>query len=302
MGTPSEAALARLRPAPRLVSRGLTFCLCTGFLAQLGFLVVMFSTIFVFAFRVPQLVGDLLWPARGSVPLLGTVIDVSDEPLRINKEQVHRVSFQWEEQGKRFVGESYVTGEVRYGRGARVELLVAPGHPEDAVIQGMRRTAAPVGLVVIALFPLAGLALVGGNVALGLSRARLLRVGELARARLVKHRRIEQPLQSYSRHRRRRLANELPVFELTFRYVVKSGESYETVVKNTDTSDLTDDREEPVLYDPRAPYRARLLGELPGDPRPDEDGNFTGHGSITLRLLVPALALAAWLLGFAACT
>ncbi|MCC7109587.1 MAG: hypothetical protein IT382_09885, partial [Deltaproteobacteria bacterium] len=153
MGTPSEAALARLRPAPRLVSRELTFCLCTGFLAQVGFLVLLFSTIFIFAFRVPQLVAEQLRPARGAVPMVGTVIDIHDEPLSINKQRVRRVSFQWEEQGKRFVGESYVTGEVRHPKGASVEVLAPPGHPEGAVLRGMRRSAAPVGLLGILLFP-----------------------------------------------------------------------------------------------------------------------------------------------------
>lgn len=290
MRTSAAIPFDRVRPGPRLVSRGMVLALCVSGLGLAGWLLLGVSSLFFFSFGVPELLTDMARGNAGSVVVSGRVAAVSEMSMTVDKTKVRSVSFTWEHEGKKHAGESFRTGEPRVGRGDAVDVLVDPERPETAVIRGMRRTVAPRGVVFIVLFPLAGLALVASGTRSGLRNARLLREGELAKGKLVRQRHTGAEV------------NEKPVIEYTFSFRTRRGEERTASVSTSEPRAVLDDAEEPLFYDPLDPAHAVLLGALPGDPRIDDAGNFTAPDTARLRLVVPAVALLAWAIGFASCT
>jgi hypothetical protein len=61
---------------------------------------------------------------------------------------------------------------------------------------------------------------------------------------------------------------------LTFAFRTREGDDVATEVSVRSAARLTDDAQEPLLYDPDKPERALLLDELPGSPRLNEAGTF----------------------------
>jgi hypothetical protein len=55
------------------------------------------------------------------------------------------------------------------------------------------------------------------------------------------------------------VVNDVPVMAVTFEYKV-GDRTYRTTVKTLRREALEDDREEPMLYDPRDPSRAAIRG------------------------------------------
>lgn len=286
MRTSVGMSFDRVRPGPRVVSNDMVLSLCLAALGQVGWLLLGFSSFFFFAFRIPELVADVARTDEGSVVVPGLVTSVSDTSLNINKVRVRRISFSWESGGTTHRSDSFHTGDPGVMSGGAVDVLVTPGNPETAVIRGMRRTMADRSVAVVVLFSLIGLILAMSGIVSGLRNARLLREGEPAKGKLVGQRATGVRV------------NHKPVIEYTFSFRTRSGEERTTSVKTSHGRAILDDAEEPLFYDPHNPGRALLLGALPGDPRVDDDGNFTAPSSARLRLVIPLFVILGWAVGF----
>lgn len=287
MRTSAGIPFDRLRPGPRRVSDKMVLSLCFAALGQVGWLVLGFSSIFVFAFDLPALVVDLTRSDEGALVVPGKVVAVANTSMRINKVAVRRVSFTWELDRSAHRSDSFHTGDPGLAPGKIVDVIVSPRDPTTAVIRGMRRTVPSRGVVFVGVFPLVGLALALGGVRRGLRHARLLREGEPAKGKLVGQRGTGV------------YVNKQPVIEYTFSFRTRSGEERTASVKTSEAGKILDEREEPLFYDPRDPDRTVLLGSLPGDPRVDDEGNFTAPGFVWLRLIMPVVVVCAWAAGFA---
>jgi hypothetical protein len=283
----SSAAIPydRLTPGPRSLSRALALRLCFSGVGSVGWGLLAFSSIFVFAFDLPALVQDTLRPEGAPVAVPGHVTRVEPTSLSIDKEKVHRYHFTWSAGGTQHTGASYRTGRDGPGPGSSVEVRVDPGRPETAVIVGMRRTAPSRGILFLLVLPTAALVLAAAGVAIGLRRGRLLREGEPAKGRLV------------GRETTTVRVNKVPVIRYTFAFTTRRGERATASVSTHEPGAILDDKEEPLFYDPAHPERAVLLGALPGDPRVDAHGGFDAHGSALPVLLLPVLAALVFLIG-----
>jgi hypothetical protein len=136
------------------------------------------------------------------------------------------------------------------------------------------------------VLPVGGVALLLASVVRGLGRVRLLREGEPAKGRLVDKRPTSARV------------NKQPVVEYVFAFSTRQGVKAQTSVKTHQPAALLDSADEPLFYDPVNPSRAVLLGGLPGDPRVDDNGDFTAPASAFALLLWPALAVGALVLTF----
>ena len=81
--------------------------------------------------------------------------------------------------------------------------------------------------------------------------------------------------------------NDEPVIALTFEFTTEDGARARVVERTHAAQLLEDDAEEPLLYDPRWPERAALLGHLPGAPRVDSRGRL--HVTLGPRTFLPLL-------------
>ena len=94
------------------------------------------------------------------------------------------------------------------------------------------------------------------------------------------------------------------VWKVTFEFTARDGQRYEAFGTGTDVSQLEDDTDEPLLYDPSDPSRACLLDEAPGRPEVEMNGDLRGRPkSAMLSLIVPgfvisAIALAVYFMKF----
>lgn len=110
----------------------------------------------------------------------------------------------------------------------------------------------------VVLFLGVGIGLVVYGYRKGAEAVRLLRDGELGRARFVGMEETDMQV------------NERPVMKLRFTFTASDGRDYDAYVKTIETKRLLDDPVEPLFYDSADPNRSVLLDALPGKIRFDE--------------------------------
>lgn len=142
--------------------------------------------------------------------------------------------------------------------------------PGISAIEGGGMTMqAILGPLFMAAFWGVGLFMVVPTFRRGLAGGRLLRMGELAEARLV------------SKEATNTQINEQTVYRLRFAYEVPGWGTGTLEVDTHETARLLDDAREPMLYDPVDPGDAILLDSLPSpvrvDPVTDEVDIVGGH-------------------------
>jgi hypothetical protein len=288
MRSPAAVPFDRLRGAPRPVSLALRVRVTLSGLGTVGCLAFIFSAPFVAAFGLPALLWDALLPSGPTVEIQGVVLDEESTNLRVNHQQVHRVSFSFVLDGQSHRATSFRTGPSGLVSGTSVSARVVPGHPETAVLAGMRRTESPVGLLALFLLPLIGVVLLAVALVRGARRVHLLQNGEGARGTLTERRPTGARI------------NKQPVIEYVFTFRTQQGREARATARTHDAGALLDSKQEPLLYDPLDPSRAVLLGSLPGDPRLDDAGRFTAPNASLWLLLWPLAGALSWAAVFAA--
>lgn len=171
--------------------------------------------------------------------------------------RVQETRYEFSVAGRRVDGRSYTLGATPQP-GALVEVEYDADNPERSRIPGMRRALFGPWLILVAIFPLVGLAVIVPMTLAGIRRYRLLRNGVLTQGRLV------------SKKATNMLVNRRRVYKLTFAFTTRDGRPGEAVAMTSMVEQLQDEKEEPLLYDPDDPRRAFLMDELP--TRPEIDG------------------------------
>jgi hypothetical protein len=254
-----------------------------GMLGQVGWFLVGFGFVFVWAFDADGAVSSALRFFGSEDVVMGTTTTWRELPLSVNDQPVFETSYAFEVDGRQLTGASYATGYY-VPEGTVVTVEYRGADPETSRIQGMRATR--VGLVIAFVFviPLIGLAFVRAALRSGLRARRLLSEGHLARATLV------------SEEETGARVNEKPVRRLTFEFAADSGGTYQVVATTHAVHLLKDEEAERVVYDPRYPNDAVLIDDLPGRPEIDGRGDFASggpHGAALalLSLVVPTLTV-----------
>ena len=270
----------RFAPPPRRVPFSLGITTALNAVAQLGFGVLGFSSIFFWTFAGNADYSFVTFiGARGHAT--GHVTRVEPTNARENRTTVNANHYEYSVAGQTFQGVSYSTGDaVQQGEQVLVEYLErAPGRSR---IAGQRTGVfSPVVLFVL-LFPALGLAFAIGGVRWGSRRVRLLRDGVLTSGVLT-HKRATNTT-----------VNRRRVFELTFEFTAQNGQRCEAKARTSLTERLEDEREEPLLYNPNKPEDAVMLDEAPSRPQFDESGGLMGRPIAALfAMILPGLVIAA---------
>jgi hypothetical protein len=190
------------------------------------------------------------------------------------------VKYRFQVQDKVVEGTSYTRG-AGPKEGARRKVEYRPDQPEISRLQGMRHMPFPAAGWTVALFPLAGWILLVRNWLASSRQIELLRRGRIGQARLVS----KEPTSTR--------VNKQRVYRLTFEFTTQEGETAKVTTRTHQSEHLEDQQDEPLLYDPQAPWRACLLDAMPSRPRVESDGTIRLENRLHLLavLITPALAL-----------
>ncbi|MSR20307.1 MAG: DUF3592 domain-containing protein [Gemmatimonadetes bacterium] len=273
-----------LAPPPRRVPLALSIrVVLGGMLGQLGWFLVGFGFIFVWAFDASGGVMSAIRFSRELATVEGTTTSWRELNLSINDEQVYETSYSFEVGGQTFEGVSYATGHYE-SEGQRLPVEYRASDRTISRLQGMRGSTAGLMIAFVFLIPLIGLAFVRSGLISGLRARRLLAEGQLALGTL----KSDEPTNVQ--------VNNQPVRRLRFEFTAADGGTYSVFADTHHASELMDDGQERLVYDPRHPRDAVLIDDLPGRPRIDARGNFEAGGArevvlALLNLVIPAVTI-----------
>lgn len=273
----------KLSPPPRSVPLALSIRVILGPLSQIGWFLVGFGLIFVWAFGADRAVVTAFRFAGGLEVVEGTTTAWRALNLTVNDEKVYEASYEFSVGGETFTGASYSTG-FYVPEGTRLPVEYKPSDPSVSRLSEL--SASPMGLAIAFVFiiPLIGLALARAGLRSGFRARRLLSEGRLALGTLKSDEATGA-----------RVSNQ-PVHRLTFEFAAENKGMYEVVTTTHRVERLVDDPQEPIVYDPRDPADARTIDDLPGHPTVDDRGDFEGgglRGALTalLSLVIPAVTI-----------
>ena|SRR5947209_2882398 len=273
-------SLGRFAPPPRRVPFSLSILTTLNPLAQIGWFILGFSSIFFWVF-----VGNADFSFitfHGAInSVRGVVTRVETTGASEDRTQIRANHYQYSVAGRPFSGVSYSTGEA-VASGDDVEVEYKAGAPEVSRIAGQRRRTFGPAVAFVLIFPLVGLGLVVGATTWGSKRARLLRDGVLTTGVLK------------SKQATNTTVNSRRVYELTFEFTARDGRRCQAKARTSLTQRLEDEREEPLLYNPDNPSDAVMLDDAPSRPQLDESGGLAARPvAARLAMIIPAVVIAA---------
>ena len=270
----------RFAPPPRRVPFSLSIVHVLNPIAQIGWFVFGFGSIFFWAFVTNAdfsfitMRGDL---ANAS----GVVTRVVDTSAREARRVIRANHYQYSVAGRTLEGVSY-SNDSSLSPGDRVAVEYSVGTPERSRIAGQRRKMFNPGVAFVTIFPLIGLLLVFFATRWGSRRARMLRDGILTTG----------VLQSKKPTNVR--VNNRPVFELAFEFTARDGRKCLAKARSSMPQRLEDEREEPLLYDPENPEKAIMIDEDMSRPQFDDSGGLRARPvAAALSMILPGLVIAA---------
>lgn len=270
----------RFAPPPRRVPFSLAIVNALNGLAQIGWFVLGFGSIFFWAF-----VGNADFSfitMRGAMTrVTGVVERVVDTRASEGRRRIRANHYEYSVAGNTMRGVSY-SNDSSLSSGDPVEVEYSVGAPEKSRIVGQRRALFGPAIGFVSIFPLIGLLLVVFATRWGSRRARLLRDGVLTTGVL----KTKRPTNTTVNNRR--------VFELIFEFTARDGRKCTATARSSMPDKLEDEREEPLLYDPQNPETAYMLDDAPSRPQFDESGGLQARPvAALLSMILPAIVIAA---------
>ncbi len=191
----------------------------------------------------------------------GVIIEVDETNMEINEQSVWMYVYEYrDDAGYQYIREAYSTG-----RSLRNKQNVTVEYPVDAPhygrIPGVRSAVFNSWLLISYIFPFIGLAMVYFGIKRGLTDYKLLKIGQLAQAKLIQKKATNTSI------------NEQKVYELTFQFQASDNKKYQKIIKSHQTEHLEDDDFERIFYNPNNPAISSLVDDLPGTPDVTDDGS-----------------------------
>ncbi len=192
---------------------------------------------------------------------------------------IYRHDYTFQINGTAYQGVSYSKGGALES-GQKIQVEFPQDQPTTSRIKGMRTAPFGTWVLLLSIFPLAGLALAVTGLFLGRKNCSLLARGELARGRLT----AKEQTNSH--------VNRQNVYKLTFQYTDRKGHTHQATTKTHLPEKLEDDAEERLLYDPLHPDRAAFVDMLPATPKISEEGviSSVSTGRVLAAILPPIIA------------
>lgn len=254
-----------------------------GFFTQFGALFFTFGMIFWWVFGAQSDVTSW-YQFRGELESVAGVVTACDDTGISEGGSEHspgvpiyKLEYRFNLGDDRaYTGVCYATGMLKQ-RGDRVSIEYVPGDPAVSRIKGTRKNViGPLGLFV-AIFPGLGLIFMFLGLRNGVRAARMLRVGKLARGRMVDKVATGTKI------------NNASVYKYTFEFEDEQGRTHRITDKTHHSSLVEDEELERLLYNPKNPSQGKLVDTLPGRPKVNEDGEISGTGlkSALLRVCLP---------------
>ncbi|MRG92246.1 DUF3592 domain-containing protein [Polyangium spumosum] len=281
-----------LPPPPRSVPLGVTITQLFGVSTQLGLLFLGIGLIFFWAFAWSSEAVTAFEFLGPTTVTTGHVTAVEATYSSENKRRIHRVRFMYEVDGATFDGASYTTGPT-IGPGSSVPVEYVTERPESARVQGLRARPFSAAAAITTIFPLGGLLAALFGLLSGARNTRLLRVGAVGYARLVR----KTPTNAtVNKQREYKLEYELtiePEMPLgSYRQGWASwAQKHPFTYKTHETRAVTDEHEEPVLYDPSRPGDALLIDAVKGVVIDPATQTLRPTRPAVLHLVLPTLVL-----------
>lgn len=240
-----------------------------GFRAQFGWL---FATIGLVVCAIG--LRDLDWPFASYDRVgHGRVIAVSETNQEVNEHRTYAVDARFtDDQGRERIARSYTEEPPSPDDDVSIDF-----DGDHAQIEEMRNGKTPSWIVIIAIFPVAGLWLALARTRRALRTIHLLRCGEVVQGTLV------------SKTTGGLHINEVPESTLTFEFVLPGGRVQSCEVRTHEPERLVDDETETLVYDPGWPDHVTPLDHLPGSPTIDADGRLRATGPYAGVLILPGL-------------
>lgn len=253
--------LAR-RDLPRALVWGLIF---GGPIVAFSWVLAAFGMVFVLVF-LPMLDLGI---STHDLQAMATVTHIEETSSTENERPIYRVRYTFlDAAGAEHRGESYSKSPPAELGSWRVDYR--GGDPSESQLAGMLRRSFSALVLIVLVFPIAGLALVIWQLHVARRDLRLLRYGAETRGKLVDKRETRVHV------------NDVPIMALTFEYDV-DGTRHTATVKTLDSRPLEDDEREAMLYDPHAPAHATTLDHLPGSPKVTPSGDLEARSGPSAR-------------------
>ncbi|MEM9694837.1 MAG: DUF3592 domain-containing protein, partial [Myxococcota bacterium] len=266
-------------------------------LALVGGGLFIFMALFVHIFVVDSELVTLVTFRGETAPAKAEVTAVEATNASENESAIYEVRYTFELDGRSYRGASYSL-HAPLDPGDEVPVEYLRDDPVQSRIRGMRMRSFSASTGALLIVPLIGLLLFVAGVRGGIRNLRLLRRGKPGFGRLVDKRPTNTQV------------NGRTVYQLTFEFIVEPkavptayrkrwqgwAETHRFKVKTHELERVTDEAEEPLVYDPEEPGQALLLDRLPRSVR-IRDGQITGSGTWGFGLPIAiALVLASYVL------
>lgn len=255
---------------PRVIPLPLFLSLLFPPFALWGAFCFSFGMIFVWIFLQPlNFLSDAALTVASEETDSGIITTSRMSPMTYNEQPVYVIEYEFTTpRGVTIRGESASTGNV-YHRGERVTIEYLPWGPSISRIKATRKNPFGwIGLITL-IFPFIGIMLSLYQVREGLRGARLLKDGALSEAVV----RSAEPTGT--------IINGRAIHKVSFAF--KDARSIEHVAsyKTQNVAEVTDEKTELVLYDPRDPDDAIPIDGLPGKADIDVRGDWICPDSVT---------------------
>ena len=256
-----------------------------GVLNQFGWFFLGFGLIFFWGFATKadfsfiHFQGEVVTVEGIATEWLETNVSINETPVIEN-----RYKFTSED-GIEFEDFSYSTGRsVEVGKPVAVEY--PKGKPKYSRIVGMKRQPFGLFVLLVAIFPLAGLVLILAGIKKSRRTLKLLKYGKITTGKLV------------SKVRTNTQINDQTVYKLTFCFGDEAGNAYDVTERTHRCHLLEDDSEERLLYLSQDPNCATMIDSLCSAVSIDDEGKVTSKAPLKAfcSLLIPLATI--WGHGF----
>ncbi len=178
---------------------------------------------------------------------VGFVTDRENTNSTVNDRAVIRYSFTYTSGGKTYSGEAYTTNDLL----DTVNVVYLKNNPEIARIQGTKLGVFPIWiLLLVFIFPIIGAFMFYFGLKKGLGWINIIKVGQISFGQYLR----QEPTNSS--------VNNQPVYRFFFKFLYQ-GTEYEATGETHKVYKLTDEKFEPLVFNPNNPNEAVMVDGFP---------------------------------------
>ncbi len=182
----------------------------------------------------------------------GKLLQINSTNSFENEKRVFEYTFTFkDEDGNSYDGYCYTTGNVNF-QDSIVDIQYLKNDPETSRIIGTRKGLLSFWIIIfLAIFPLIGIITMFFSINNGIKKIRILKYGKLGYGRFINMEATGSKI------------NEQTIYRLFFKFTDEEGNEHTAIGETHKVHKLTDEEEEPLVYDQNNPENAVMLDALP---------------------------------------